>query len=114
MKSLLLLIAALATVPAAASQEAPAAPVPTLAVSETTKSVVVTSEAADDESITSVRRRGLFGRRGYVVLKHDFSCDGCTATREVVDRCGCTVRSVVTKTVTRCCNCCNCTPCNCK
>ena len=77
------------------------------------QSVVVAKESCDSCSDCRIRRRGLFGRRGYVVVKHSVS-DGCVSTtREIIDGCCNTVRST-TVTKTRCNSCdCKC-KCDCK
>ena len=77
------------------------------------QSVVVAKESCDSCSDCRIRRRGLFGRRGYVVVKHSVSDGCCSTTREIIDGCCNTVRSTtVTK---RSCNTCNCnSSCNCK
>jgi len=77
------------------------------------QSVVVAKESCDSCSDCRIRRRGLFGRRGYVVVKHSVSDGCCSTTREIIDGCCNTVRSTtVTK---RSCNPCDCNcKCNCK
>jgi hypothetical protein len=63
------------------------------------------SSTAED---THIRRRGLFGRRGYVVVKHTVGDGTASTTREIIDGCCNTVRS---RTVTR--SSCKCCTCNC-
>lgn len=76
------------------------------------QSVVVVNESCDSCSDCRIRRRGLFGRRGYVVVKHTVSNGSVSTTREVIDGCCNTVRST-TVTKTRC-NTCDCAKkCNC-
>jgi len=73
---------------------------------------VMVKEDCSSCSDCRIRRRGLFGRRGYVVVKHSVSDGCCSTTREIIDGCCNTVRSTtVTKsrTVT-----CNNGKCNCK
>ena len=77
---------------------------PTLAEPQ---SVVVKESCCCDSSDCRIRRKGLFGRRGYVVVRHTVSDGCCSTTREVVDRCCNTVRSV-TKTTCSCGSTCGC------
>jgi len=73
------------------------------------QSVVVNDCGCDSEcSDCHIRRRGLFGRRGYVVVKHTVSKNCASTTREIIDGCCNTIRS---RTVTR--SSCPCNTCNC-
>jgi hypothetical protein len=67
------------------------------------QSVVVAKESYDSCSDCYIRRRGLFGRRGYVVVQNTITDDSVSTTRQVIDGCCNTVRST---TVTK--NKCNC------
>ena len=77
------------------------------------QSVVVASESCDSCSDCRIRRRGLFGRRGYVVVKHTVADGSVSTTREIIDGC---CNTVCSKTVTKTrCNTCDCAKkCNCK
>jgi hypothetical protein len=78
------------------------------------QSVVVKDCGCDSEcSDCRIRRRGLFGRRGYVVVKHTVGNGATSTTREIIDGCCNTIRST-TVTKTKCGSCdCSC-KCNCK
>ena len=95
---------------------------PTVAepAADKTESVVVKSDCNSDCSDCKIRRRGLFGRRGYVIDQVSVQGNQVVSTRKVLDGCCNTVRTITTvdscdaccgrsRTIIRRGRCCGCT-----